>query len=483
MGDLARVLDVDSLQEVLLRCNSDTLIAVMQTCKYMYGLISSNPLVWKTRLWEDFGWEPEDPEDSSGDSWSYRDIYCSFQSIKDSRFVRFRGLYTNGGIDGDNEEYWLDNAFKGDHSPYCSNGSSNVDIVGVLLDDYDEQDNLEQGVRAFMREKCYTAAEWLIHLNQTRGQNTQMPNGILSVDQLNDLQLKSFFCSLFESYNQGSPLGFFLFADVAGSHQEEERRIQDTVALLHQQENERRNSVTGITSDTKFDRMVLSHIRSGRLSTCSVDTIEIGRIGQLTCPISSGVVFGCRLPKKKACFLDDKLLKSLSDSFDQLRLFDNLNSPDTLLEKSIVGIIPKISHVTIMKRGSVIGGCFIEFRKEKMLESCHDFRWHPLGWFSFDPNVSQRLKAFEILDVNYVTPSGVKGIQDDQAIQDVIVCSLNKSFTVNFLAVKLIDQENLMEQMLDDHNHPNIDISSIKVGGRVLKCPSKSAFLLDADET
>ena len=69
-------------------------------------------------------------------------------------------------------------------------------------------------------------------------------------------------------------------------------------------------------------------------------------------------------------------------------------------------------------------------------------------------------------EIHYVTPQS--GSQDDKSISCMIVVTLIRKISINFLGVKLINQENLMEQMLDEHDHPNIDLSRIKVSGTVL---------------
>jgi len=475
MGELARALDKDSLQEVLQRCEAASLVALMQTCKYMRSLIICNSPIWEQKLWDDFGWEPgrglsQQTGESLFDRCEYRDIYCSFRSKKITECVRFRGFYTNGGVDGDNEEYWLDNAFRNDHSPYCSNATSNVDIVGVLLDNYEDQIRLEQNIRNFMRDRCYLAAEWLIHLNQTQIRRAHLEDEILSVDQLSDLQLKNFFCSLFESYNQGSPLGHFLFIDVGDNFEEEVRRVRDTVSILQQQRNDIRNSITGINSDIKFDRNILNCTQKGCLASCAVKTIEIGRMGQLTCPVLNGMVFGCDVAKVKARGLDISFHEKLSDSIECLSEFDHLDSVDLVLEKSKRGAIPAIEHMTIMKSDSTVGGCFLEFKREKRNQKDLIFVWHPIGWFSFDSEESRKLRAMQnskgVGEIHYVTPQS--GSQDDKSISCMIVVTLIRKISINFLGVKLINQENLMEQMLDEHDHPNIDLSRIKVSGTVL---------------
>lgn len=478
MGDLARALDDDSLLEILRRCDADDFIALMHTCKYMHNLIVSSSLLWESKLWEDFGWEPARITSNNISTAvsetvpNYRDIYYSFRSKADCECIRFRGLYTNGGIDGGNREYWVDNAFRGDHSPYCSHSSSNVDIVAVLLKDNEEKITLEQNTRMFMRERCYLAAEWLVNLNQRRGQNSQVQENFFSIDQLNDLQLKHFFCSLFESYSQGSPLGHFLFIDVGENLEEEERRVRETVFLLQRQQEERNRSVINPRLNLMYDKYVLNQIKNGSLESCSLNAIEIGRMGQLTCPVMSGVIFGCRLDSHTAFSRREDILNELDDSMKFLNVFAQLDCTEILMENSNRGTVPQIEQCSIMKSNSTIGGCFIEFKRKKRMTGRHLFDWSPIGWFSFDPTVSRKIMesqySYQLKEIEY-TESEERDTHSESAIRNRILGTLRGKLAVNFLTVKLIDQDNLMEQMLDGHDQPNIDLSMVKVSGKVLR--------------
>lgn len=476
MGDLVSVLDIDCLQEILLRCGVKDLVSLMQTCRRMNLIIRGSPLVWKAKLWEDFGWESVTDQivmSPSIDSrmCHYQSIYKLYRSKTVSNSVRFRGLYTNGGMDGGNESYWVDNAFKGDHSPYCSNISSNVDIVGVLLNDYREQMKIEAEIRNFMRERCRLAAEWIVHLNQTRNQSFVLQADSFSINQLSDLQLKQFFLSLVESYNQGSSMGHFLLIDVEDDLEEQERRVWDMVSVLQQQDNCRRNSIANVGPDVYFDKEIVNSIQIGRLDCCAIHSIEIGRMGHLTCPVSCGVIFGCRIDNRNAMLLGSDILNRLSQSMENLCAFEHLDSIDILMEKSRVGDVPRVAKVTIMHSPSAMGGCFVEFRRRKRARSCScDFEWLPIGWFSFDQRVSQRLRAGNPDDF-LIEDSALRdelGTDEGPTMKNIITGSLTQPMAVNFLSIKLISQENLMEQMFDEHDHPNIDLSLIKINGKVL---------------
>ena len=49
---------------------------------------------------------------------------------------------------------------------------------------------------------------------------------------------------------------------------------------------------------------------------------------------------------------------------------------------------------------------------------------------------------------------------------------LREQHTGNVLAVKLINQENLMHEDYYDHELPNIDVNYVALGGRLVQLPA-----------
>lgn len=197
MGDLLRGLDRDSLQEVLSRCGSDDLLRLMQTCKTLYEILYSSTLVWSSRLWVDFGWKTFPGE--RPDLLLYRSI-CQQESVES---IRFRGLFTDGGIDEANTSYWVDNVFIEDTSPYCSHASANIDLVGVLLKHSELTRTKERSIRQYLISRCRYAAALLEHIH-ARDRTGNFRERLRTIESYSDLQLKLFFFSLHDSFHQVS---------------------------------------------------------------------------------------------------------------------------------------------------------------------------------------------------------------------------------------------------------------------------------------
>ena len=67
----------------------------------------------------------------------------------------FVGFATNGGIDGDNSEYSVNNLFNYNHTPYCSNNGTNVDCVAVLkscITDYEKNEEIKSVIGSIIVE-------------------------------------------------------------------------------------------------------------------------------------------------------------------------------------------------------------------------------------------------------------------------------------------------------------------------------------------
>ena len=195
MGDLARSLDSDSLQEVLARCRVPDLVSLMQTCTFMRDLVVGSSLVWVEQFWKEFGWELNEFERSRHGAGLFDKFKYIFQKSTLNN-IRFQGFYTNGGIDSGNHAYWSDNAFKPDTSPYCSSASANVDIVGVFLKNHESKAEGERKMRQYLWKRCRIGIAFIDRLRFNVGPNDDR----FSLDRYSDLQLMLFFHSLYRAY-------------------------------------------------------------------------------------------------------------------------------------------------------------------------------------------------------------------------------------------------------------------------------------------
>lgn len=329
MGDLLRGLDSDSLQEVLSRCESDDLLRLMQTCKTLYEILYSSTLVWSNRLWVDFGWETFPGERS--DFMLYRSIYQQ----ESAESIRFRGLFTDGGIDDANTSYWVDNVFIDDISPYCSHASANIDLVGVLLKHSELTRSKERSIRQYLISRCRYAAALLEHIH-ARDRTESFRERLRTIESYSDLQLKLFFFSLHDSFHQvsiyvcfgerqryfaeywvlqDSQLGQLLFYNVTPDNLEEEQRRMTAIRQhLLSIETFQDQNIIGKDSDVVYDGDILQKIEQSEMSMCILERMVISREGQLTCPVSCGAIFGCAVSRHGAMRSEADLLELMRKS-------------------------------------------------------------------------------------------------------------------------------------------------------------------------
>ena len=194
-------LDENALQEIFSRCQTKDLFSIMLSCKRLKEIIARSTLIWSQRLLVDFRLQTQLAQGVS-DFDFYRfssEIYRIIHNIL-PELIRFKGFFTNGGVDSGNLSYWVDNAFKPEKSPYCSEKSSNVDCIGVLLDLELEERDKEEKLRMYLQRRCKYAAALLEQLHQTEGLREQ--NLLATVERYSDLQLGTFFLSLCDAMEE-----------------------------------------------------------------------------------------------------------------------------------------------------------------------------------------------------------------------------------------------------------------------------------------
>mmetsp|Transcript_9992 Transcript_9992/g.19687 ORF Transcript_9992/g.19687 Transcript_9992/m.19687 type:complete len:467 (+) Transcript_9992:69-1469(+) len=464
MGDLLRGLDSDSLQEVLSRCESDDLLRLMQTCKTLYEILYSSTLVWCNRLWVDFGWETFPGERS--DFMLYRSIYQQ----ESAESIRFRGLFTDGGIDDANTSYWVDNVFIDDISPYCSHASANIDLVGVLLKHSELTRSKERSIRQYLISRCRYAAALLEHIH-ARDRTESFRERLRTIESYSDLQLKLFFFSLHDSFHQDSQLGQLLFYNVTPDNLEEEQRRMTAIRQhLLSIETFQDQNIIGKDSDVVYDGDILQKIEQSEMSMCILERMVISREGQLTCPVSCGAIFGCAVSRHGAMRSEADLLELMRKSLHDISDFNSLDSFRMLCEKSEKGLVPAFNRVCFQEKN-----VFVEFKRVRLVStsggSCDKlFQWFPIGWFQFalydadfDSLVRNR-EGYQACDVLF--PCDFEN--EDTVAESRIFVPLKMKHAINFVAVKLISQENRMDAMMDGHDWPNIDLSSLTLQGRII---------------
>jgi hypothetical protein len=152
---------------------------------------------------------------------------------------------------------------------------------------------------------------------------------------------------------------------------------------------------------------------------------------------------------------------------------------------SAEGVLPTLSKVSIQQ-----GGCLVEFATDpdiKFNTKESKVEWKPISWFRFcdnhqnedisvDTNFEQALsimQKFKILNGTLINKNSPNNQPYDP---NMIRAELTRPISVNFLGMKLISQENFMEEMSDPHQWPNIDVTALRAFGWVFTLPTEIAL-------
>ena len=56
--------------------------------------------------------------------------------------------------------------------------------------------------------------------------------------------------------------------------------------------------------------------------------------------------------------------------------------------------------------------------------------------------------------------------------RNLLSIKLQRPIGANIVMVKLIDQENLMDELMDDHGYPNVDMGYVRIIGKKVLLPT-----------
>jgi hypothetical protein len=480
MGDFFK-LDDNSLDLVLSSLDLLDLARVQATCRYLNRKVNtSSSLLWLRKLSDEFGLDTSLVKDL--------DYLGTFQRIKSTpvETIRFQGLYTNGGVDipegvqSPKTYYWVDNAFRNDESPYCSLKTRDVDIVGVLLHGHQSLIHKEEEQREYMMTRTASAVRWL----------QRMIPDISSLGFNSDLQLRSFFLSLLDAYEQGNGLGPTMFVDLMTEERTryEYFKARAFRASLLEEAKRLEKSVVEM-SGLMYDKGLLGRLQQGpNQSACIVQRLSVERQGGLTCPVQMGVIFGCISSDFGQPSNDDspasadqktwvsRLGHSLTKASEP---FKDVLDGDMLVGRFRRDLLPNIESINLFvennhdRSNQLHGSYFVEFERTgtSAAEENSSFNWGVIGYFCFNCC----LKFYEELltDIELTgrkVTTRITGV-GDEVLKKVSV-NLVKARTMNLVAIKLIGQENLMEEFQDHHESPNIDISGCIIQGQAFEISS-----------
>lgn len=526
-NNILEILDEDCLLELFSRCRTIDLFSLRAACKLFNSLLTANQFVWAARLRSDY--QADVILDTLPPEYSLADLLRQFYLVPKNNSLRFHGVLVNGSVDDLNMAYWVDNLFRPTSTPFCSDCSANADCLALFLGGGPTRWESEYSqVRQYMQVRCKFAAAFLEQIHNP-GVVLNAQNATRLVEGWSDQHLENFFQELLGLLQQGHAVGRFLLHQVPADRiADEMNRMRSISGYLLNRSSLMLESMFRIEGPlrTVFDVSTLTKWQHRNAITV-IHELRLSREGSLTCPVSSGVIF--------AGIVDYSLLQEVSANEIAYRLqdasqsivcvaFNSVENLDALKRKVSEGLLPPI-----LEERSEFAGTVCQF------DTAHDFclserkfiRWKPLLWFHFnnlhearrsglalvqdqeneildnetrgntavqerapandpvidEPNVgSQVVEAEE----NSLSETLELDESDDQTDDDddldhsedyttdrnVLNVCLCRPILANALMVKLINQENLMEELNDPHSWPNIDMQAVLSSGQKIDIPS-----------
>lgn len=395
--------------------------------------------------------------------------------------------------------YWADNAFKEEMSPFCSVVGRNVDVVGVLLNGHTAMLGRERRDRAYMQRRTRFARFWLRRMAEEGGVGQNLDEYFR--DFPTDHQLRSFFLSILEWYELGRGIGQTLFMETDDEGEEDDAggasgQLVEARGVRERLLAENRHLGRAIVTDPKdtnivYDSSLIDGLIDGSRSyrRCVVERFVISRAGDLTCPVKAGFVFGAELGSRPDGTRDggrQAWVAKMQQSLGALRMYDNIMRLDMVMERCDQGLLPRIEAIHLCESGdknqeAFRGSVFVEFTREERVDGCVH-QWFPIGFFLFDvgwrngPSTVGSVRDLTELAGRQVSSSMIviqrSTLDHDVNAGDAVdwippppdpwtemnVC-LHLRRMLDAVAIKLVAQENRMEEMDDLHEAPNIDLT------------------------
>ncbi|KAL1521387.1 hypothetical protein AB1Y20_021053 [Prymnesium parvum] len=328
--------------------------------------------------------------------------------------------------------FWVRKAFEPtDWEVYCSEEKmTNIVLAAAMLPPSAVHVDVEQERRAFLIDHLDFAARQVWGLDD---------GGTMDLRALHTETLEQ---ALLSTWMLDDGVEILLF-DVHPDHREEhEERLRSMVQEI---QSPTRNQLTvlslPVVTNTGERRLLLLDAKvaptAKELSRCNAEellaavmppaslvvatSVIIRRAMSCSCPVQSGVVFGSRKPL------------TCGDLWGETAaVFKDVTTLEQVLELQCA------ATAAVERRGN---GCFVEIPRKPSWELEDVF---PILWFRFD----------EI-------PMGSFGSTEMGSLQ----CNLRQRRSLRYLMVLLIDSENRMQAMGDDHSDTNIDIEFCGVHG------------------
>lgn len=370
-------------------------------------------------------------------------------------------------------DYSFGHMFKPTHwDAYCSLGSFNVHVFGLLQRFLVLEDDVVENMRSFIIRRTRFAARHVF--GDEEGADTErwsMP------------ELEVFITDLWAHYTSGTEIGRLLFheevEDADGVRRPtraapaEVRRVADLVDRIQRSRFE--PTVTVMRAlDAKFSVLEAPYVQppvgiggTVKKGWCAhakhsvmgfINAVAVSRVGQFSCPVSCGaVLLGCASTQDE--LRTKNLMSATAVSGGPCAVMDSMTMVEDVIQASADGRLPRIVAVR-----STSAGDYVEFAPSvssaepdpKLL----DLR--PLVWFKFITKEEARANA--AADGRRATMvHHFRGQETEK--WDVLRMNLTHLHAGNVLCGKLICAENHMAEWNDNHDKPNIDINALMVFG------------------
>jgi hypothetical protein len=420
-------LDSRTIEHICLFLDEKSIFKLAITSRKVNDIISSSTSIWQAKLKQDFDLSIIFTPNLE----IKNELYKLTRALYNHRYkfhrvlVPFKGLFTNGGIDSNVSRYWIQNLFQSVDedtlhsnpqnqllgSPYCSNCSSNADIIAVLLPGWaDSPDTRVFGYKQFMARRLASIFYHTRHLAQNPflvgARAESIEDTIVQARKMNYEQVKDLFLSVTaiveeDGFNGG--MGRAIFDNSEEDNEERRLKVLEVGAEVRAGKDQIYTQIVHPQNENiVMDGSIVEHLRrinshgSGRalseqgeggsterlennhhqqqqqaMAAKEADrmfalmrTIDIGRKGALTCPVQSGVLYSgivdfkqlARKVEQQGHGSNEKLFNSLQGMTQSstVAVFKTLKHEDEVIEMVKHRVLPSIISHRLTPSGLII---------------------------------------------------------------------------------------------------------------------------------
>ncbi|KAK9841414.1 hypothetical protein WJX74_005291 [Apatococcus lobatus] len=349
-GGLRNLLDLPEgcLIHTLSFLSRRDLAAAAQSCRTFSSLALSS-VIWLRRLREDL-----DLPLQAAHARDWREDYIRLiNPLGSQQPLRFLGSFTDGGVDDEHNQYWVDNLFTQNYwEAYCSKeGKGNINCLGVLLDKGKEVEQKSREHRDLLIRRLKYPLQVLAGFGGAVEPETA------NIDRYSTEDLEHLLHDvLWHELQQNTMLGQTMLAtptDPAASVAIARAELERAMAIIVSKRKAPLQGQCYVPEepihllDRTLPMAMQQHAQKHGISLGVVEQLKICRAGAFSCPVACGVVL---LGKVDLTHLQDlppaDLQKTLQAVVEQQACcaFDDVTSIHSLLDRCHKGQLPAISH-------------------------------------------------------------------------------------------------------------------------------------------